>query len=156
MLRWLLDQLCRQARCIPTTLFQLYQAGREPSLPELLACLEAVLKNYDRVFLIVDAVDESSPRKDTLRVLRDLATDARFNKFQILVTSRLYIDIEEVLQEFSMSMSMSNPDVTADIRHFVQSAMQSNPKFRRWSPELLEETQEALAIGAQGMYVFAM
>jgi hypothetical protein len=151
MLRWFLDQLCRQAGCIPAFLFQLYQDGREPSLTELLACLEALISNYDRVFFIVDAVDESKPREDTLRVLRDLVTDARFNKIQLLVTSRLYIDIEQVLEELSVSVSMSNPEVTADIGRFVQASMQSNPKFRRWEPELLKETQEALTIGAKGM-----
>ncbi|PMD32285.1 hypothetical protein L207DRAFT_640105 [Hyaloscypha variabilis F] len=155
MLRWFLDQLCRQAGCIPAFLFQLYQDGREPSLTELLACLEALISNYDRVFFIVDAVDESKPREDTLRVLRDLVTDARFNKIQLLVTSRLYIDIEQVLEELSVSVSMSNPEVTADIGRFVQASMQSNPKFRRWEPELLKETQEALTIGAKGMFRWA-
>jgi len=121
MLRWFLDQLCRQAGYIPAFLFQLYQQGREPSLTELLTCLEALLSNYDRVFFIVDAVDESKPREDTLRVLRDLVTDAQFNKIQLLVTSRLYIDIEQVLEEFSMSGSMSNPEVTRRHRTFRAS-----------------------------------
>lgn len=152
ILKWFLDQLCRQAERIPMSLFQLYKDGREPNLIELLGCLEAVLQGYDKAYLIADAIDESKPRGDTLRVLRDLATDARFNKIQLLVTSRLYIDIEQVLQEFSESISMSNEEVTTDIKHFLQASMLSNPKFRRWEPKLLEETQEALALGAKGMF----
>jgi hypothetical protein len=85
MLRWFLDQLCRQVGYNPTFLFQLYRDGREPSLNDMLTCLEALISNYDRIFFFVEAVDESKSREDTLKVLLDLVTDARFNKIQLLV-----------------------------------------------------------------------
>lgn len=130
----------------------MYKYGGAPSLVELLQALEVMLDNFEITYVIVDAIDESKPRKDLLRVLRDLATDARFKKVQLLASSREYIDIEKVMEEFSISVSMANPFVEEDIRLHIRSNLQSDPKFRRWPQELLDEVEAAVSKGAEGMY----
>jgi len=150
-LRWLLCQLCRQANFIPDIVYQMHQQGWEPSHSEFLLALATTLDSFDTVYITIDAVDESKPRDVLLRVLRDFVTDSRFRNIQLLVTSRLYIDIERVLGLLSKSVSMSNDLVTQDIRRFVQSKLQSNPKFKQWPKVLIHETVDALAIGAKGM-----
>ncbi|KAK6064699.1 ankyrin repeat protein [Seiridium cupressi] len=87
-LRWLVTQLCRQLKAIPTYAYNLFEQGFEPSLPELLTCLSKSLECFDTAYIIIDAVDESKPRDDLLKVIRDLACDARFHNLQILATSR--------------------------------------------------------------------
>jgi hypothetical protein len=150
-LRWAINRLCRQADLIPTYLYKLYKHGGEPSLDELLSALEAILGAFDRTYIVTDAIDESMPRDDLLRVLRDLATDSRFQKVQLLSTSRQYIDIEKVMQQISVSVSMCNPLLDEDIKRYVRSQLHSNPKFKHWSLPLREEVVEALSSGAKGM-----
>jgi hypothetical protein len=150
-LRWLLSQLCRQAVRIPADLYQMHKHGREPSLIEFLSALKAAVDNFDGVYILIDALDESMPRDDLLRVLRDLITDPRFRKIQLLATSRLYIDIERIMGPLSESVSMSNDLVTEAIRRYVRSALHSNHRFKHWPRDLLQETVEALAAGANGM-----
>jgi hypothetical protein len=150
-LRWTINRLCRQADLIPTYLYKLYKHGGEPSLEELLCALEAILDAFDNTYIVTDAIDESMPRDDLLRVLRDLATDSRFQKVQLLSTSRQYIDIEKVMQQISVSVSMCNPLLDEDIKLYVRSQLHSNPKFKHWPLHLREEVVEALSTGAKGM-----
>jgi hypothetical protein len=152
-LRWLINQLCRQANFVPGSVYKMYKYGGEPSLVELLKALEDILDKFEITYVIVDAIDESNPREDLLKVFRDLVTDSRFKKLQLLASSREYIDIERVMGEFSVSVPMANPFVEEDIRLHVRSTLQSDPKFRRWPQELLDEVEHAVSTGARGMYV---
>lgn len=152
-LRWLINQLCRWADLIPGKVYKIYKHGSEPSLVELLGALEEILNKFEIVYVVVDAIDESSPRDDLLKVLRDLATDSRFKNLQLLASSREYIDIETIMGDFSVSVSMANPFVEEDIRVYVRSTIQLNSKFRRWPQDLVDEIEDALTKGASGMYV---
>ena len=150
-LRWLINQLCRRADSVPRSVYELYKHGVEPSFEELLAAVEAILENFNCTYLAIDALDESIPRDDLLQILKTLATDSRFKKLQILVSSREYIDIEKVMEKFSVSVSMANPYVEEDIRLHVRSTLQANSKFKRWPQNLLDEVEDTLSKGARGM-----
>ena len=155
-LRWITTQLCRSAESIPVTDYSLYKLGRQPNLPQLLTALAASLEAFQTVYIVVDAVDESKPRDDLLKVLRDLVTDSRFDKVQLLATSREYIDIERALEDISEPVSMSNDFITEDIRLYVQAALQKESRFKRWSPELVTEVESTLSVRAKGMFRWAI
>lgn len=150
-LQWLVGQLCRRANVIPSGIYHLFQLSLAPTVSQLLEALENILKEFATVFVLVDAVDESQPRLDLLKVLRGLATDHRFNRIRLLATSREYYDIQSYFSDISVSVSMKNPLVEDDIRRYVHSALASNPKFHNWPPNLLAEVESALAVGAKGM-----
>ena len=152
-LRWLVNQLCRQADSTPRYVYRLYKEAGEPDFEELLMAVGEVLEEFDCVYLAIDALDESTPRNDLLEVLRALATDTKFQKLQLLASSREYIDIGKVMREFSLSISMANPCVEEDIRLHVRSSLESNSKFKRWPQKLLDDVEDALSKGAQGMCV---
>jgi hypothetical protein len=145
--------LCRQAERVPIEVHNLYKQGGQPSLEELLDSFRSVAKLFGTVYIVIDAVDESNFRCNLLRALRDFVTDSRFEMIQLLATSRQYIDIEKVMDEISMPISMSNTLVEADIRLQVRSALHSNPKFGNWPENLLNEVEHAVSTGAKGMYV---
>jgi hypothetical protein len=153
-LRWAIAQLCRQANCMSEFVHQLYKQGGQPSLTELMLALEITLQGFDIAYITIDALDESKPREDLLRVIRDLATDSRFSKIHCIVTSRTYIDIEQSLEPISHSMAMSNALVDEDIRKHVHSALHSETRFQRWPADILTEVEDALVHGSKGMYVF--
>jgi len=150
-LRWIIGQLCRQSTNVPHELQNIYRSGKEPSLSSLLDILHCLLEQFERVYVVLDAVDESIPRADLLRVIRDLSTDARFLTLGLLVTSRQYIDIEQALEACSTLITMSNPFVEEDIGIFVQSTIQSSVTFQRWPEDLRNEMQERIPKQAKGM-----
>ncbi|KAK9800034.1 hypothetical protein SCARD494_01827 [Seiridium cardinale] len=138
-LRWLITQLCRQLKAIPHTHITYSSRDVSPVYPSF-----------------SHAVDESKPRDDILKVIRDLACDARFHNLQILATSREYVDIERVLAGISRPVSMSNPFIAEDIRSYVHTTLQTNDKFKRWPQQLLTKVEEALSAGAKGMFRWAV
>lgn len=150
-LRWLIIQLCRRSKDVPARLYALFEQGCEPSLPELLSSAADCLINFDTVYVVVDAIDESKPRDILLKVLRDLITDHRFGKVQLLVTSREYLDIERSLEYIANPVPMSNAVIAEDIRQYVRSALKKSSKFACWPQQLLIETEQVLSTGAQGM-----
>lgn len=149
--RWVVAQLCRKSARIPEEVMNLYRMRHEPNLTSVLQALGSILQEFDTVYIMVDGVDESLPRENTLRVLRDLATDNRFTKIRLLATSRQYIDIENVFSDISASVSMTNSLVMQDIRLYVRSELRSRRGFRNWPEDLLLETENELSKGAKGM-----
>ena len=109
------------------------------------------MEAFERVYLVLDAVDESMPRADLLRVIRDLSTDARFSALGLLVTSRQYIDIEQVLEVCSIPITMSNQFVEEDIRTLVHSTVKSDERYKRWPEDLRCEMQDTIPKKAKGM-----
>ena len=155
-LRWILSQLLRKAGRVPKTVYDLHQERVEPTLESILDALEAVLSYFDKVFITIDAVDESQSRGNLLGILSELSGAPRFNKLCLLVTSREYIDIERVMAPISRSMSMSNPLVEQDIRHYVSQKMKSTTYFQRFPSSLREEIENTLSKGARGMFRWAV
>jgi hypothetical protein len=151
LLRWLIGQLCRKSGAVPHEIMGLFQISHEPSLVQLLHALHSILQEFDTVYFVIDAVDESLPRETLVKVIRDLATDQRFAKIRLLVTSREYIDIETAFSPISIAVSMTNELVTEDIQIYVHATLRSHAKFANWPQDLLLEVEEALAKGAKGM-----
>ena len=108
---------------------------------------------FDRVYFVIDAVDESFPRDTLLRVIRDLATDERYQKIRLLVTSRQYLDIETMFAPLAVTSPMENKLVVEDIKVYVHSTLRSCMEFGDWPQDLLAEVADALVAGAKGMYV---
>ncbi|KAF0321271.1 L-galactose dehydrogenase [Colletotrichum asianum] len=152
LLKWILSRLCRTANEISDHLWKLFRHGGAPSLKDLLVAIEWALEHFDEVYITVDATDESNPREDLLKVMRKLATDVRFSKIRLLLTSREYFDIEAVMTEFSTPISMKNKFLDADIRLYTESRLRAEKRVKSWSAELQQETIEALSNGAQGMF----
>jgi hypothetical protein len=151
-LRWIISQLCRQNGDIPDTLRDLYDTGRDLTIEQLFTALEDVLSSVDVAYIILDAVDESmEPRTDLLNVLKALATDGRFEKVQLLATSREYLEIQSVLRDISIAVSIKADLIKSDILIRVQSELQSSRRFGRWPAYLREEVAAVLSNGAKGM-----
>ena len=152
-LRWLLNILCRQADRIPEDILKMYRFGGQPELLGVMKAVEDILINFERVFVFIDAIDESQSRKNILRVLRDFMIEPRFKKIQLLASSREYADIEQIMGTISTPVSMAHPSVEDDIRICLRSMLQSNSKFSHWSSDLLSEVEDTVSKGAKGMYV---
>ncbi|KAF2096152.1 hypothetical protein NA57DRAFT_67725 [Rhizodiscina lignyota] len=151
-LRWVLSQLLREADHMPKDAYELFNKRHHPDLRALLNGLEGVLQYFDTVLIILDAIDESSPRNELLYVLRLLSTEPRFRKIRILATSREYQEIKEALNNISMPLSMANPLAQEDIARYVRQSLRSSTQFKHWPESLLQETEDTLAERAKGMY----
>jgi hypothetical protein len=149
-LRWVIGQLCRQARWVPSVLEKLHKQGCDPGISDLENALKDVTPRFKVVYLVIDAVDESADWEDLLRVIATLSLDERFRNVQILATSRLYYDIEHMLSDISTPLSMSNSLVKDNIRAVIRARLASSRLLRRLD-HMFPEIENALVTGAQGM-----
>ncbi|KAH0553118.1 hypothetical protein GP486_006694 [Trichoglossum hirsutum] len=158
-LRWVINQLCRQSKYIPMEVRRLYSDGCEPTTESLLVALAAVLKRFQRVYLLLDALDESSNRPSLLDVLVNISSTSVGNCFQkltILAASRKELDIERALKNISTDISLQNCWVDEDICLYIQNHIREDRKLNRWPEALRADIEAALAKGAQGMDVFTI
>lgn len=114
-LRWVIRDLCKQLkdannpaqRLIPKELRRLWER-KQLTVESLKDCLEAIVEHFHlhletRVYIIVDAVDESQSvaphyRQRFLNVLTSIGTEARFKNVSLLMTSRPYPDITKAIE----------------------------------------------------------
>ena len=114
--------------------------------------LFAVLKGFQRVYLILDALDESTNRQHLLDVLIKLSGDSNFAKLRIFATSRKEQDIERALRGISTVISINqNQWVDDDICLYIQNRLCEDRKLSHWPEKLISEIEVALVKGAMGM-----
>jgi Cdc6-like AAA superfamily ATPase len=151
LLRWLINQLCRQSKTIPHEAREIRQQGLQPSTSHLIEILEAVIQPFSRVYVAVDALDESSDREKILDFLLEVIKRPALQKINLLCMSRKERDIEKALSSVTTSVSLSNPYVDEDIRSYVKSRLCQDRKLSTWPAELRAEIEVALVKGAKGM-----
>jgi hypothetical protein len=127
-------------------------------------CLEKMLNVPRKVplYLIVDALDECpdasglhSSREKVLELLESLV-GLQFPNLRLCVTSRLEIDIRNVLEPLTSTsnrISLHNEDgQKKDIADYIRSIVYSDKKIMRWREQDKELVVKTLSDGAGGMY----
>lgn len=150
MLRSVISQLCAASRSIPVILNEAFNSGHEPTVSDLLDCLEAALAHFATAYVVVDAVDESDPRPKLIEVLSRLASDKRFARLRLAATSRDYLEIRKAFEPRSIAISMANAKVTDDIAKYVKGRLKGD-KYQDWPQKLRDDVAARLPVMAQGM-----
>ncbi|KAL8901819.1 MAG: hypothetical protein Q9207_005011 [Kuettlingeria erythrocarpa] len=125
----ILQQLIQEQPSLAEPVASLYDrhAGRKtrPSLEEIRDAMQAVVSNYAKVYVVIDALDEcldqDGSRSQLLSMLRELQSTGRLF---LMVTSRF---IPEVVQQFSLSPMLeiraSAFDVKSSLEHRISTAV---------------------------------
>ena len=111
--------------------------------------------DFDNVFIIIDAIDEcpkNGERDELLAAISDIQSRS-IDTFHILVTSRRESDIEAVLLPMvtTPAISLQGSHVDLDIQSHISHQLATDPKLKKWSPEIKDEIRHTLATGANGM-----
>jgi NACHT domain len=130
---------------------QCENGSRSPSLDEISKTILMVLCKGQRVYLIVDALDECSERSLLLQVIQQiLQIDCDVH---LMLTSRKEYDIETTLQaSVTAIVSMEDKRVDPDIHIHVEQCLREDPKLCKWDEKIKQEIVTELVSGAKGMY----
>ncbi|KAG4267356.1 hypothetical protein FPRO04_12980 [Fusarium proliferatum] len=77
LMSWVIAHICRQINWIPTELKRLHDHGCEPTIVDLGVVLEVILQRLDILYIVIDAVDESTPREELLSLIETMTVDKR-------------------------------------------------------------------------------
>lgn len=162
MLKSIIYQLLLESIKIPKyfdTLFSssAYKIGqRSLSKNDTLNLLKHTVQEFPYVYLIIDALDESTQIKELMNILEKIA-DWQLQNLKMIVTSRKERDVEESLKKFvdmHNIICLKQDLVDEDISRFVQHALDNNTNLSKWRncPNIHKEIKLNLMKGARGMY----
>lgn len=130
---------------------------RNPSRPGV-ASLEAILSLYiqrfDRVYLVLDALDEcpegSDVRRNVLAGVTDMSNS--LPNLRILTTSRPELDIHQHMMSMSMhAVELRIDDICQDIALYVDQELQTDVELRRLSEGCKSAIKSTLTTRADGV-----
>ena len=150
----LLSQILERQETLPETLADLFekQQGRasEPSLKDLNDIFHDLAKTQ-KIYLIVDALDECPETEDSRNILLQQLSYLR-GVCSILLTGRPSVSISEYFDNYlTIEISAKESDIDLYIAGHLSGRLQSHIKK---NPSLYEEIRSVVKERAQDMYVF--
>ena len=154
MLYSFLAQLSSSA--IPSEVRQLYDrcgnGTQEATVTQLIETVLSIADHGKRIFMIIDALDESSDWKALLKVIKTILQSS--SDINLLMTSRKEHDIQVVLEHsVDYIVAIQNEKVDDDVDIYVRECLRNDSDLRKWDDELKSEIAKTLTSGAQGMCV---
>lgn len=127
---------------------------RKATTEELRKALDQLLRDSRQFYLVFDALDECTEKENLMRLLTHI-WNSNHSNLHILVASRREGYIQDALEPLvSFKVGIQSHVVNQDIRVFIHSRIESNPRLRSWCtiPAVKAEIEDALVNGADGMY----
>ena len=150
----LLKQLVIACDGVPKSVSELYRKlktqERRPQLQDLEQTFLLACQKFDRVFVLVDALDECDikHRKRFLRSLSDLQSD---KPIRIFVTSRYYEDY--INQLFGSCPRIKVQAQEPDLRKYVSKQVENSNEVDGIDEQSKKAIIERVVHGAHNMYV---
>jgi hypothetical protein len=137
--------------------FQAHQNGKDqPGTKALSAMLFKMLGVQKRVFIVLDALDESSTRDDILKWIEDIMSRSELAHIQLLYTSRPESEFLRRIPALIGKQSclpLNEQAINPDIHSWVSAQLSQRRDFteKPLSQGLLEEIRKKVGNGAAGM-----
>ena len=155
MVRTLLSQLANQNPQVRKDLTRLRSTshGGTPPTTVLLEHIRQAIRQFDQVYILVDALDESAPYDQRSRPLNAInrMREWQLPELHLLVTSRDDPEIRESLNPAEHErVELKNAGVDADIETFIEGRLKTDPRLLKM-PEYHEKIQQRLTTKAHGV-----
>jgi hypothetical protein len=154
LLRSLVAQLCDRRPTLPPEVESLYDwhnGWQEPRNQNLIQIIISLLSSSDRIFLIIDALDECIERYELCQMIHQLM-GGYSESLKLLVTSRKEQDITTSLRDIvHVEIGIQTTEVDNDIELHVQKCLENDPKLKRWNEAIKYEILDSLVRGSCGM-----
>ncbi|KAF8482351.1 hypothetical protein JB92DRAFT_3268310, partial [Gautieria morchelliformis] len=139
VIRSLIKQLSVQCMSIPPTLESLFSKNgqdgtdRDPGQEDLMSTFKIIIRSFQAIYLVFDALDECPERSSFLKVLREVH-DWKLDTLHLLATSRKEGDIQKALGGLvSHEVPMDKCLVDGDIQVYVSRRVVEDIEFRMCS-----------------------
>ena len=155
LIRSLITQLAAQSDSTLQPLLNLYESYRNKKTAvdekDLVAALQNIILTFHTVFIVFDALDESSDCDEVLAFIRT-TQEWELSRLHILATSRQLESIEEsfegiVSHKFCLHESRQNTDIAV----YINDNLANDKTLTRWPPEIRRQIQQVLVAEEDGM-----
>ncbi|KAF5243724.1 hypothetical protein FAUST_2719 [Fusarium austroamericanum] len=154
----LVKQLAERQTAFPKVIQDLYNLHKprktRPLAEELSETLRLLVETHDRVFILLDALDEcltsGGSRSELFKLLIWLKENPRVNLF---MTSRYVSDVEEELQSDIMKMEIRASQ--EDVGNYLDSRLASLSDLVKKNKDLRDEIKTQVIEAVDGMFLLA-
>ncbi|KAK1655916.1 hypothetical protein BDP81DRAFT_456712 [Colletotrichum phormii] len=157
LLSSLAKQLAQSLSTIPPRLEELYSTHQKRntfrSKQETIEMLQTIASCYDRVFVVIDALDECE-RNARLDFLPEVFRLQQVSQVNIFATIR---DIPEIIQaaEFANSIAVEIRATEEDVMRYVSGRMTHMQSFVRGNLDMQKEIRKVIVMKVNGMFLLA-
>ncbi|KAF8837278.1 hypothetical protein BDN67DRAFT_909501 [Paxillus ammoniavirescens] len=151
LLRSILHQLCSKQAVTPDAMKRLYGVDAkehpQPTLSQLRTTLGEVVKGFDEVYILIDALDECDSQADLLDWMQSLQSTTQ--GLHLLVTSRPERIIEDRMSNFShVRISLNSELLDDDIKTYVDERVEASADLKLL---MTEGMKKKLRVKGDGM-----
>ena len=154
MVASLLRQVVSQKPVLPTSLLELYtkfgEQDRRPQIQDLELTLLHVCRDFDQVFIAIDALDECDEATSRKRFLLFLATLQQTPRIRLFVTSRPYPG--DIRRAFEPAPQIGIEASDADLRKYLRRRIEDSGSADIIDEDFGQRLVETIAKSAQKMY----
>lgn len=155
LIRSLIVQFAAQCSHLPESLKSAHsrsQGGqKQPTIGDMTIILRHILKSFNTIYILLDALDECTDRQDLFEFIGSLM-GWNIDNLHVLTTSRKENDIAVSLEPLlTCQLCIQSALVDADIRVHIVETLSNDPKLRKWPIDVQKEIEDALMRGAKGM-----
>lgn len=95
--------------------------ARLPPVKELQPALEECLQSVERVYIVIDGLDEIRDRRPIIKLLHKLrSSQQNDHACKIFVSSRPDSNFEQVFQDWEYNVRITSKDIESDLEEFVE------------------------------------
>jgi len=155
LIRSLITQLCSKCETIPQFLLELYQSHLNSSKgiddDVLVEAFRELLRTFKGVYIVLDALDESSECKDVLRFIENVQ-DWSLSQVHLLITSRQWTEIEESFEIIIPDrICLQDSKINQDIVIYIEEKLANDKVMAKWPQDVRQQVRNKLVAEAQGM-----
>ncbi|RDW83018.1 hypothetical protein BP5796_04509 [Coleophoma crateriformis] len=141
-----------EANAVLQQLYQNFNKSQAASTGELAKALHQSLDMLSSVYIVVDALDESSELDEVLGLFQEMR-DWRASGLHILVTSRQLSTIQDSLGDLvSDQMNIQDSQTNHDIRLFIDERLAHDRSLAKWPQDIRKQIRQKLVNEAKGMF----
>jgi hypothetical protein len=155
VVRSLIIQLSTQCYSVPTPLLELYQnhgnGTRTVEDTTLITTLRSLVLIFHNVYLVFDALDESSDCDEVLKFIHQIQ-EWELSRLHLTVTSRQLPEIEESLADLvTDKICLHESELNEDIFLYVTDKLENDKIFAKWPSDIRLQIQMKLLSEEDGM-----
>ena len=117
----------------------------------LLGTLRNLVLTFHKVYIVLDALDESVDLEEILNFINSIHT-WDLSRLHILVTSRQLAEIEESLTNLAIEkICLQDTEMNEDIILYVADKLENDKSLSKFPPDIRYQIQRKLLDGQDGM-----
>ncbi|RYC79570.1 hypothetical protein BFJ63_vAg17544 [Fusarium oxysporum f. sp. narcissi] len=142
-------------------LFKSHRDGRDqPATKTLLGCLHTIMRGPIKIFLVLDALDESTTRVELLEWMKDVISAPELDHVRLIATGRPEAEFQREIPHLigkDNCILLDKDAINTDIRSYVMARLEKSPEFAKWAscPSVLKQIRNEIGSKPDGMFRWA-